>query len=413
MSKVVIIGAGIGGLLSAAVLSREHEVIIFEKLPFAGGRFTNLEYKGFKLSTGALHMIPHGDRGPFAKLLKEAGADVKIIRSYPLATVRLDSGEDIMFENFEKVLSLDKRLKLAYLNVKSKLIQPEGSFKDWFYSTIRDEWLVRFANAFCGWTLSLSSEEVPASEALKVIENIRKHGGPGVPVGGCGAVAKSLVEVIESNGGKLLLKHRVEKIMVQNEAVKGVLVNNDSTPADLVISNLGHDYTASLLSQCNDREYIRKASQQKPSAGIKICLSSEEPLISHSGVLFTPGAKRVNGINEVTNADPSLAPDGKHLLMSHQALDLKGIADVKSHIEAEIALGIKDLREVFAGKKFEVLLVQSYHNEWPVNRAASGQDIGSKTPFSNLYVVGDGAKGSGGIEVEGVAIGVKELISSL
>ncbi|RLF54537.1 MAG: NAD(P)/FAD-dependent oxidoreductase, partial [Thermoplasmata archaeon] len=60
-------------------------------------------------------------------------------------------------------------------------------------------------------------------------------------------------------------------------------------------------------------------------------------MLGFSGVLFTPEAKRISGLNEVTNADPSLAPKGKHLLMSHQPLDSK--ANVKS----EAKLGIEDL----------------------------------------------------------------------
>ncbi|MEM2924934.1 MAG: NAD(P)/FAD-dependent oxidoreductase [Methanocellales archaeon] len=413
MAKTVIIGAGIGGLLAGAVLSREHEVTIFEKLPFAGGRFTNLDYRGFRLSTGALHLIPHGNRGPFAILLRKTGAHVEIVQSEPPATVRLDSGEEIKFEDFTKVLKLSDRLQILFLNLKARYALPKGSFKDWFHSAISDEWLVRFANSFCGFALSLNSDEAPASEVLEIIKNIRRYGGPGVPIGGCGAVIKSLIEVIESNGGKLLLKQRVEQIKTQNRSAKGVIANGGFHAADFIISNLGQVETAKLLSKCDDREYLEKISKQKPSAGIKISFSSDEPLIGHSGVLFTPSASRINGIIELTNADPSLAPPKKHLLMSHQALSLRGIVDVKSHIEREIMIGLNDLREIFKSKKFEVLLVQSYWNGWPVNRTASGLDMGSETPYSNLYVVGDGAKGRGGMEVEGIALGVEEVINKI
>ncbi|MEM2933455.1 MAG: FAD-dependent oxidoreductase [Methanocellales archaeon] len=413
MTKAIIIGAGIGGLLAGAALSREHEVTIFEKLPFAGGRFTNLDYRGFKLSTGALHLIPHGNRGPFAMLLKKTGVDVEIVQSKPPATVRLDSGEEIKFEDFTKVLKLSDRLQILFLNLKAKYAEPKGSFRDWFYNGVRDEWLVRFANAFCGFALSLSSAEVPASEVLEIIKNLRRYGGPGIPIGGCGAVIESLIEVIESKGGKLLLKQKVEQIKTQNRTVKGVISSGEFYEADFIISNLGHAETAKLLSKCDDKQYLEKISKQKPSAGIKISFSSDEPLIGHSGVLFTPSASRINGIIELTHSDPAFAPPNKHLLMSHQALSLRGIADVKSHLEREIMLGLNDLREIFKLKKFEVLLVQSYWNGWPVNRAASGQDRGSETPYINLYVVGDGAKGRGGMEVEGIALGVEEVINKI
>jgi hypothetical protein len=35
------------------------------------------------------------------------------------------------------------------------------------------------------------------------------------------------------------------------------------------------------------------------------------------------------------------------------------------------------------------------------------------TPVNDLYIVGDGAKGKGGIEVEGVALGVMNVMREL
>ena len=99
VADVVIIGAGIGGLLAAAKLSREFDVAVYEKLPIVGGRFTNLPYKGFQLTTGALHMVPHGTTGPLSQALKDIGAKVEIVRSEPLATVRCDDGSDVIIRD--------------------------------------------------------------------------------------------------------------------------------------------------------------------------------------------------------------------------------------------------------------------------------------------------------------------------
>jgi phytoene dehydrogenase-like protein len=79
----------------------------------------------------------------------------------------------------------------------------------------------------------------------------------------------------------------------------------------------------------------------------------------------------------------------------------------------EIDLGLLDIARLFPDKKYEVLLIQSYSDGWPVNRAYSGSDTGNATPVRNLYIVGDGAKGHGGIEVEGVALGVGNLMTMM
>lgn len=240
-----------------------------------------------------------------------------------------------------------------------------------------------------------------------------RFGGPGIPIGGCKGIIDALECVIASNGGKIYTKTEVSKILVENGKAAGVLAGNEIYKANLIISNLGHVATARLceeaLSEEKDSGYLRKLETLKPSAGIKICLAADEPLVGHSGILLTPYAKRVNGIDEVTQVDPSLAPPGKHLTMSHQHVAPENI----KNLESEIELGLQDLKEIFPDKKYEVLLIQSYHDGWPVNRAASGTDPGNETPIPELYVVGDGAKGEGGIEVEGVALGVAATMKKI
>ena len=52
---VAIIGSGIGGLCSAALLAhRGYKVVLVETLERLGGRFSTIEYEGFKITTGAL-----------------------------------------------------------------------------------------------------------------------------------------------------------------------------------------------------------------------------------------------------------------------------------------------------------------------------------------------------------------------
>lgn len=403
--KAVIIGAGLGGLLAGAKLTKAgYEVEIFERLPFIGGRFTNLPYKGFKLSTGALHMIPHGSRGPLSQMLKEVGVNVRIIDSNPMAVIRKENAEIIAFHDFRNELSLTEQVKLGTVLTYSRKFKPKSdiSFRNWVLKYFDDEFLLKLADSFCGWALSLKAKDVPAREMLEIIDNMYLYKGSGIPLGGCSAVTDALSGIIRSNGGRIHTESIVERIIIDNDRATGVIVKGKTIDSGLVISDIGH-FETSRLYECMDLEYSDKISNVKPSKGIKICLSSDEPLIGHSGVFFTPYSQRINGINEVTNADPSLAPPGKQLVMSHQAL-------LSDDLEVEINLGLLDIARLFPGKKYDVLLIQSYSNGWPVNRASSGSDNGNRTPVNNLYIVGDGAKGKGGIEVEGVALGVRNAM---
>ncbi len=406
--KAAIIGAGLGGLLAGAKLQNAgYEVVIFERLPFIGGRFANLDYNGFKLSTGALHMIPHGSRGPLAQMLCEVGANVNIIDSNPMAVIRKENGEEIEFHDFRNELSLTNRVKLGTILAYSLKFKPKSniSFRDWVRKFFDDDFLFRLADSFCGWALSLQAKDVPAREMLEIIANMYLYKGSGVPQGGCGAVTGALADVIKSRGGKIYTQLSVDKIIIEKGMAKGLCAGGKIFDSDLIISDIGHPATARLY-ECEDKEYLKKINSVRPSRGIKICICADEPLIGHSGVYFTPYAERINGINEVTNADPGLAPQGKHLVMSHQAV-------ISDDLKAEIDIGLSDLKRLFLGKKYSVMLIQSYSNGWPVNRASSGNDTGNGTPVSNLYIVGDGAKGKGGIEVEGVALGVRNVMSEI
>ncbi|WP_135609351.1 NAD(P)/FAD-dependent oxidoreductase [Methanococcoides sp. AM1] len=417
--KVIVIGAGLGGLLSAAKLSGSgYDVEVFERLPMTGGRFTNIDVKGYKLTTGALHMIPHGPTGPLAQLLEEVGAEVTIERDEGMAFMRIFEDienniyEDVPFGKFGKMFSLWNRIKLAFFMMTTRRNPPRDcSFAEWLSKHLDEPLAHQMADSFCGWALSLKAADVPVEEAFEIFEKLYRHGGPGVPIGGCKAVTDALADVVRNNGGTIHTDKEVSEIIIEDGKASGVIIDGQKYPADLVLSNIGHNFTHGLCKDVDINEehqqYLNKIKVIKPSAGVKICLAANEPLIGHGGVLFTPSARRVNGINEVTNIDPDLAPQGKHLVMAHQTTQWNRIP----YLEDEIDLGIKDLNEIFAGKDFDVLLTQSYYNGWPVNRSSSGSDIGNTTPIEGLYVVGDGAKGKGGIEVEGVALGVKNTMN--
>ncbi|SES65672.1 Phytoene dehydrogenase-related protein [Methanococcoides vulcani] len=416
--KVIVIGAGLGGLLSAAKLSGSgYEVEVFERLPMTGGRFTNIDIKGYQLTTGALHMIPHGPTGPLAQLLEEVGADVIIERDEGMAFMRIFEDienniyEDVPFGKFGKTFSLWNRIKLALFMITTRKNPPKDcSFAEWLSRNFDTPLAYQMADSFCGWALSLKAADVPAEEVFEIFENLYRYGGPGVPIGGCKAVTDALADVVRSNGGTMYTDKEVSEIIIKDGKASGVIIDGQKYPADLVISNIGHNFTHDLCKDVDiseeHQQYLDRIKVTKPSAGVKICLAANEPLIGHGGVLFTPSARLVNGINEVTNIDPDLAPQGKHLVMAHQTTQWERTP----YLEDEIDLGIKDLEEIFAGKDFEVLLTQSYYNGWPVNRSSSGSDIGNTTPIEGLYVVGDGAKGKGGIEVEGVALGVRNTM---
>jgi phytoene dehydrogenase-like protein len=424
--KAVIIGSGLGGLLTAAQLSKKgYHVDVYERLALIGGRFTNIEYQGYQMSTGALHMLPHGVNGPLALMLKELGIEVKIVPSVPMSTVRLPKNPnetdykngfiDIPYFEYKKHLTFKNKIIMAWLTFcyKTRLMNPKNTnFKPWYSKYIQDERLDRCADAFCGWSLSTMSDEVPTQEMFAIFDNIIKYGGPGIVAGGCKTIIDGLLSVIKDNGGTVYPKSEVTEIKIKDEKAIGIVVDDVLIPADLIISDIGHMETWELctfdgvMNKEDTKAYLDKLNEIKPSAGLKICFSCDERILPHDGVLITPYTRRINGVNEVTNADPNLAPPKKHLAMCHQRTALNRL----DQIDEEIELGLEDVKDLFPDKNIEILMIQVHHGRWPVNRAFSGTDSGNKTPIPNMIIVGDGAKGKGGIEIEGITFGVRNAL---
>ncbi|MCS3900770.1 NAD(P)-binding protein [Methanococcus voltae] len=403
--KIGIIGAGLGGLFSAAILSKNHQITIYEKLPYIGGRFTNLNYKGYQLTTGALHMVPHGANGFFGQLVEQSNCGAKIINSNPDGLFRINN-TNYGFEELKKLVSFKDKLKALKMLTDLKLgtIDKNMSFGTFLEGIPIAE---KVGNSFTGWALSLSSYDTPIDEVIAISKHYHKFGGPGIPMGGCKGIIDALETVILKNGGKIYTNYNVDKIYVPENPGEKCSINDDNE-FDILISN-----ASPLITQkISNLKFIDNENMPIPSKGIKISIGSKNKLINHNSVVFTTESERLNGFNQPSNVDKSLAKEGHNLIMAHAT-------QIKNNVNDEIDLVLEDIDDIFANefvghKKegYKILAIQTYRDECPVNHASNGTDV---KPVINdrFYLVGDGVKGKGGIEVEGVALSVLEVLAHL
>ncbi|NOY10997.1 MAG: NAD(P)/FAD-dependent oxidoreductase [Archaeoglobi archaeon] len=383
--RVGIVGAGLGGLLTGAILAENgYRVEVFERLPFIGGRFTSISYKGYEVSTGALHMIPHGSKGPLARLLRRAGCRVEIVDSRPEAEIYWNGEREVVSRKSFPFRDLMK-LNLEFLRLK---LGRNRTLEEFGRGLSERAYL--FMRAFLGWSLSVFPDQISFGSIVPIYRQTERYRGPGIPVGGCRAVVEELAEVIKSNDGVIAR----EEVTALKPGESFGVYGKERRDYDVVVSNLGHKLTMELLGE-------RYGEVKPESRGVKYTIALDEPFVGHTGVLFTLGT-RIAGMNEVTNADDNLGK--KHMLQAHQPL--------REGSREEILAGLKELREILKGYSYEVIAVQSYKGDWPVNRVMAGMKESNSTPYRNLYVVGDGAKGED-IEVDGVALGVERVLGEL
>ncbi len=285
--------------------------------------------------------------------------------------------------------------------------EAEMSGRGWIKEKIGDnEFTDLFIKSFLGWADSVL--DVPAGELAREIKAALKWGGPGLVKGGCKALTDELARIVMENGGKILTRKKA--VEVDAEAKKVVTADNEEFPYDVLISNIGIKETVELVGRENfDREYLRHVDSLKPSeGGIKYNVALKgEPRIGNT-VVFTLDTERINGYNEPTALSPELAPEGYTLIMLHHALQSRNVKE-------EQKKGIDDIYRIFPNldEEGEILLIQTYlDGNPPVNRVASGQAV-EDFPIQDIYIVGDAYKLPGGIEVEGIALGVMKTLERL
>jgi phytoene dehydrogenase-like protein len=460
----IVIGAGLGGLLSAAqLLQRGKHVIILERLPHSGGRFTAKTFQGVQVSTGAVHMVPFGSSGVLSRMLQRLRIPHHLFDADVFASFHVH-GKQIRSRGILGVFKVFGPrqffwfTRIGYLMFFRRLPTDEQNlpFDRWLARHLdvkRNPELVAFFERIARFALSLELHQVSTAEVIKTTKNMFRFGAPGIVEGGCGALTAALERRILERGADLHLRHDVLQILHEDRHVTGARVRDKATgeetllSAPLIVSDIGPRATNALLhnQQITQADVLKKhvgaqfiapprpprdqpdqhvgaqfiappppptndqPNPAREAIGLKVHLLSDVSLIPHKGIMYCLDTRRIAGMVQPTNCDPRLAPAGKHLLISHQVIQ-------SDNIEQEKELALADLRLLF-GETFEkhcrVLTISAYRGEWPVNRIAQGADITPESSLQGLYLVGDAVKPPGYLMVEGVAQSVNQFLDLL
>jgi phytoene dehydrogenase-like protein len=417
---VIVIGAGMGGLIAACQLARAGKrVIVVENLSFIGGRFSAFQSGGVEIPSGAFHTFPHGHKGPMAQALKRSGANVQINTSKMFASFHV-RGKHIVCTNgfgvFNVVPRLSDKVMLARILLQSWVtLRYDGSFGDWLRTLHVSDDVMLLYERFAGFALSASVHDVPYAEGRKVIEMIIRYGLPGIPMGGAREVARQM-GLAASRAGVIIRKNtQARRLLTEEDKLCGVVVHDRRRDVEytihvpVVVSNAGPLNTLELAREAG---FVNGTAPEPPipAIGLKIHVLSPRSLIDHDAIMFCLDTQRIAGILQATNVDADLAPKGWHLLVSHQVMP------PGADWQAERDLGLADWKYLF-GSAFDdcqVVGVSHFPARFPVNWAAQGHDTRTQ-PFARhgLWMVGDGMKPPGLMMVEGVAAGAELTVQQI
>ncbi|HIG33938.1 MAG TPA: NAD(P)/FAD-dependent oxidoreductase [Candidatus Poseidoniales archaeon] len=436
--KALIIGSGIGGLTSAAMLAqtKDYDVSVYERMSFAGGRFTQHDHDGFQIPTGAVHMIPHGKKGPFANLIlgsrKRGGLDlsrhgVDFIPTTNFAC-QIKGGRLYQAKNAFGVLpwfpisDMVNLTRLLSKRAKMPIVGETENGKTWLSKRFSKEF-VNFLDSFSNFAVSLRFEQMPATSVIRMLQNSFWSDKPHIPKGGCKGVIDGLRKDLKENGARVKLSTEITEILPgsaeestkDNEFCVGIRRRGRDSSiwvgADAIIHNGGHPNLLKVLSDDFEvkEEITEQVNNTQAVGGIGFCFALKENVPHQgSGVTVLPEIDRVGGYVIPSFSDPSLAPQGQHLMITHQYVPS---SDVKSEIEK----GREELYEAipWLSDYGEEICVHSYHRNWPCNRAPQGSELPADIGIEGIRLVGDGVKSHGWMMIEGISSNISNVVNEI
>ncbi|MFN0061632.1 MAG: phytoene desaturase family protein [Myxococcaceae bacterium] len=367
--KVLIVGAGVGGLSAAARLAHQgFDVEVIEKAGGPGGRCGHLQIDGFHFDTGpTLLLMPEVLEATFAAVDRKMSDYLELVRCDPNYKMHFRDGSEMTFSTelaemgreldriepgsfgpFLKFLALGEdqyRTSLDHFvgrNFDSPLqmftprnlghvfrIKAHRTLYGAVSRSFKDERL-RAALTFQTMYLGISPFRSPAVYGLLPYTELAV--GIWFPMGGMAAIPRALEKLGRDLGVTFRYRTSVEQILVKGGQATGVRLSDQTVvPADIVLCNADLPWAYKHLVDAKDSE-LKRADRLRYTCSaymMYLGVKKRDPQLHHHNVFFGGDyegsfkdifeKRRVPEdpsfyVNAPAHTDPSLAPLGKDSL---------------------------------------------------------------------------------------------------
>lgn len=363
--KIVIIGAGYGGLSAAIrLLARGYRVVVLERQSQPGGRGSVHKLDGFSFDAGpTVVTIPPVFEDLFSEADRKFSDYVKLLSVYPYYRVYFH--DQTYFDYGEPEKNIAQMEKMAPNDIKGyrKLLRDikpiyEKGFEELAFKPFTRLWDMikiipsllklkgvrsnygliksrikndKLRQVFSFHPLLIGGNPFKVPAIYSMIQHLEKEYGIWYPVGGTHAIVKSMVKVIEELGGQVITDATVDEIEIEKRQVTGVRLDDGRVfEADIVVSNADVRNTYVKLIDKKHRRWNKDFRYKiaKQSMGLVVIYFGTKRKyedIPHHSIILGPRYKGLlndiflkkkltkdfsSYLHRSTATDPSLAPEG-------------------------------------------------------------------------------------------------------
>ena len=408
---VIIIGSGIGGLVTATQLAAKGaKVIVFESYIIPGGSAGYFQSQGYTFDVGASMIFGMGNKGTTNLLTRALDAvnvnletipdsvqihyhlpddlDLKIDRDYEKFLQNLIAyfpheakGIRRFYDECQRVFNCLNNIELLSLEEPKYLLRvflknPLACLGLAKYlplnvgevarKYIQDPQLLKFIDIECYCWSVVPADLTPMINAGMVFSD-RHYGGVNYPQGGVGKIAEKLVTGLKQFGGEIQYQARVTKIIIkQGKAVGVQLANGQIYYGKKIVSNATRWDTFTKLLPAEkmpvkeknwQQRYIKSPSFLSLHIGVKASVLPVGTECHH--ILLTDWQEMTTATGTIfvsipTLLDPDLAPPGYHIIHAFTPdwiSNWQGLSESEYTAKKEIAAGqiINRLAAIFPG----------------------------------------------------------------
>lgn len=318
-SRIVVIGAGIGGLTAAALLSkRGYQVLVLDQAFVPGGCASTFKRKGFTFDVGATQVAGLEPGGIHHRIFSQLEIDLPAATPCDPACAVYLPGEtqpinvwrdrdrwqierERQFpgsKDFWQLLDNLFRASWAFQG-RDPILPPRNLWDLWqltkavrpgtlitlpyalftvgdalrFFGLENDQRLRTFLDLQLKLYSQVEAEETALLYAATALNVSQLPQGLFHLQGSMQALSDRLVEALTRDGGKLLMRHTVEEIKVKDGKATGVVIRNQKTgevwtePADHLVANVTVQNLVQLLGENAPKGYKHRVEKLPPASG--------------------------------------------------------------------------------------------------------------------------------------------------